>query len=77
MIIFKEFFKYILLNCTMDSDACKTTCLIGDFIEHLNHFWLDFLRLLLDVGVQNCIPGHYFQYRHATGTKNSFHNALN
>ena len=30
------------------------------FDSTLTHFWLDFLRLFLDVGVQNCAPGHYF-----------------
>ena len=32
----------------------------GYFHSALNHFWLDFLRLFVDVGVQNCSPGHYF-----------------
>ena len=30
------------------------------FHSALNHFWLHFLRLFLDVGVQNCVPGQYF-----------------
>ena len=28
-------FKYLLLNCTMNREVCKRTCLIGAFIQHL------------------------------------------
>ena len=53
LIVYKGFFKYLLLNCTMNREVCKRNCLIGAFIQHLTHFLLGFLRLLLDVGVQN------------------------
>ena len=54
------FFKYLLLNCTINRDVCKRTYMLGAFIQHLIYIWLDFLRLLLDLGVQNCTPGYYF-----------------
>ena len=56
LIVYKGFFKYLLLNCTVNRDVCKRTCLIDAFIQHLIHFWLDLLRLFLDAGVQKCTP---------------------
>ena len=53
-------FKYVLLNYTMSSDVRKKTWLISAFTQHLTHFWLGFLGLLLDGKVQNCTPVHYF-----------------
>ena len=40
--------------------VCKTTWLIGPFIQHLTHFWLDFLGLFLDMEVQTSTSSHYF-----------------
>ena len=34
----------------MNKDVFKRTCLIRAYIQHLTHFWLDILRLFLDVG---------------------------
>ena len=53
-------FEYVLLKCTMNKDVCKMTCLIGAFIQHLDHFWLGFLGLILGGGVQNWTPDQYF-----------------
>ena len=53
LIVYKEFFKYILLNCTMNRNICKRTYLIGAFIQHLTHFWLNFLKLFLDIIILN------------------------
>ena len=60
LIAYKGFFKYQLLDCSMNRDVRKRACLIGTFIQHWTHFWSDSLRLFLDMGVQNCTPGHYF-----------------
>ena len=53
-------FKHLVLNCTINRDVCKRTCLIGVFMQLLTHFWLGFLGLFLGGGVQICIPSHYF-----------------
>ena len=49
-------FKNLVLNCTINRDTCKRTCLIGTFTQHLIHFWLGFLGLLFRWGVQNYTP---------------------
>ena len=78
LIVYKEFFMYVLLNCTMNWDACKRNCLIGTFIQHLTYFLLNFLRLFLDVGLQNCTPPPPFAPSLLLiQTKSSSHNALN
>ena len=38
-------FKHLVLNCTINRDVCKRTCLTGAFIQHLTHSCLGFLGL--------------------------------
>ena len=40
-------FKPLVLNCTVNRDACKRTCVIVVFMQHFNYFWLSFLGLFL------------------------------
>ena len=35
--VHESVFKYVLLNCIMSRDVCKTVWLIGAFIQHLTH----------------------------------------
>ena len=58
--IHKSVFRNVLLNFTLSRDVCKRSWLIGALMQHLTHFWLDFLGLFLDGEVQNYTSGHYF-----------------
>ena len=40
--VHESVFKHLVLNCTINRDVCKRTCLIGVFMQHLTHFWLGF-----------------------------------
>ena len=60
LIFHKKFhegvFKFLLINCTMNRNACKESCLIGAFIQHLTQFWSGFLGLFLGTGCKIAHP---------------------
>ena len=51
-------FKNVALNCTINKDVCKRTCLLDAFMKHLIHFWLGFLGFFFRWGVQSCTLCH-------------------
>ena len=58
--VHESVFEHLVLNCTINREVCKRTCLIGAFMQHLTHFWLAFSGLFFRLGVPNYTLWHYF-----------------